>query len=206
MGDPAIIIERIKQLRGNIAYDIGGNIGEIARILSYNFKQVYSFEPAEESFAKLYNLSKEIQNIIPVPLAVSDNQGKIELNISSNSIRKGQLVSGDYLDNWGKMMGTRTVMATTIDEFIKNHPPPDFMKIDVEGHEVKVINGSFECIKAFRPRLFIEIHSDYLGASIRKALASFYDFEIVLHPSYSDKSPRKKNHYFMYSHFKNTTS
>ncbi|MDG6934217.1 MAG: FkbM family methyltransferase [Nitrososphaerota archaeon] len=205
MGDPDIIIERLKQIGGNVAYDIGGNVGEIAKILSHSFELVYSFEPAQESFVKLYNLSKGIQNIIPVPLAISESQGEIELDVSSKSIRKGQLVSGDYLESWGEKIGTRKVMSTTIDEFIRSHPPPDFVKIDVEGHEMKVISGGFECIRVLRPRLFIEVHSNYLGDSIRKALASFYDFEIIYHTAYSPESPRKRNHYFMFSRSKGQT-
>lgn len=40
---------------------------------------------------------------------------------------------------------------------------PRTIKIDVEGHEVKVLRGLQETIKRFRPVIFIEIHLDKLA-------------------------------------------
>ena len=37
-------------------------------------------------------------------------------------------------------------------------PPPDLMKIDVEGFELQVLQGALETLRNFRPRLFIELH------------------------------------------------
>jgi FkbM family methyltransferase len=139
--DPPNAIARIQQVKGKVAYDIGGNVGEVAAILSSNFQLVYSFEPAKESLAKLEELSKRKPNIIPIGMAVTENSGEIDLIVASSSIKKGQLVSGNYLENWGKQIGVRRVPAISIDEFSKDHYPPDFIKIDVEGHELSVIKG-----------------------------------------------------------------
>jgi hypothetical protein len=37
-------------------------------------------------------------------------------------------------------------------------PPPDFMKIDVEGLETAVLDGAADTIEGARPQLFVEIH------------------------------------------------
>jgi FkbM family methyltransferase len=199
MVDPPNAIARIRQVKGKVAYDIGGNVGEVAAILSSNFQLVYSFEPAKESLAKLEELSKQKPNIIPIGMAVTENSGEIDLIVASSSIKKGQLVSGNYLENWGKQIGVRRVPAISIDEFSKDHYPPDFIKIDVEGHELSVIKGGLNTIRGFLPRLYIEVHLDSLGADIKELLSSIYDFDIIPHPAYSKDSPRRKNHYFMFA-------
>jgi hypothetical protein len=39
---------------------------------------------------------------------------------------------------------------------------PDVIKIDVEGHELKVINGLIQTIRVIRPLLFLELHPEMI--------------------------------------------
>ena len=57
--------------------------------------------------------------------------------------------------------GTGTfVKVTTIDNFVEANKLPrvDFIKMDVEGHELKVLEGAHETIQAFKPSLALSIY------------------------------------------------
>ena len=55
----------------------------------------------------------------------------------------------------------RPIKTTTLDEFSKDQElrSIDLIKIDTEGHELKIIEGGIKCIKKYRPILAIEITS-----------------------------------------------
>ncbi len=51
----------------------------------------------------------------------------------------------------------------TIDSFAKSNPPPQIIKIDVEGHEMNVLLGAAETIQKYRPVLLMELHPSLIG-------------------------------------------
>jgi hypothetical protein len=51
---------------------------------------------------------------------------------------------------------TRLVPTFRIDTLVKTLPPPTILKIDVEGAEVKVLEGGEQTISAHRPTILIE--------------------------------------------------
>jgi len=81
-------------------------------------------------------------------------------------------------DNWGNghLVAEATDAGVTVfDERVEVRPidefkieAADFIKIDVEGHEVEVLHGAIETITRFRPTLFIEV-----GAARLRAVAEF---------------------------------
>ncbi len=74
--------------------------------------------------------------------------------------------------------GTVKVTVTTLDEGVASgrFPPPDHVKIDVEGAEADVLAGAATTISEHRPHLYIDIHDrpDHPGhaAAIRRQLCS----------------------------------
>jgi len=53
-----------------------------------------------------------------------------------------------------------SVKVTTIDKFVEANKLPrvDFIKMDVEGHELKVLKGAHETIQAFKPSLAVSAY------------------------------------------------
>ncbi|MDE1770973.1 MAG: FkbM family methyltransferase, partial [Thaumarchaeota archaeon] len=75
---------------------------------------------------------------------------------------------------------------------------PDFMKIDVEGFELDVINGALETIRKYKPSIFIEVHSSVIGSEIKNILSPLYQIYHVSHPHYKEGTNIKKEHYFLF--------
>jgi FkbM family methyltransferase len=119
-----------------------------------NTANVYSFEPLKEHVACqketiALNRKEDVTTIFE--LALSDHNGEetIRLGGSGTSLDK-EFLEVDF--------GTRTISVATLDSVVSTHTLslPDFIKIDVEGHEFKVLQGAKATLKS-KPVLFIEI-------------------------------------------------
>lgn len=55
---------------------------------------------------------------------------------------------------------TVEVGGVSLDEFVKTHPAPDFIKCDVEGAEVEVFRGAKRVLGERRPIIVCEMHSE----------------------------------------------
>jgi len=138
---------------GDIVFDIGAYVGDTALWFS---KAVgpqgkgFAFEPEPRNFEKLKaNLERnKAINVIPLQLALSENDGEMQVTSSAGS---------SVVTQTG--MGT-SVKVITIDEFVEANKLPrvDFIKMDVEGHELKVLKGAHETIKTFKPCLALSAY------------------------------------------------
>lgn len=177
---------------GGLAFDVGANAGQVADVLSNNFDRVVAFEPAVESMFDLER--KQHRNVTPVRAAVSDHSGTVELLWNQRATgRFGQLASEVGFDLIGHGGDSRMieVPAVTLDEAVAEYGAPDFIKVDVEGHEVKVIQGGRNLFQDYDPTLLIEIHADEYGKEIVGLLPG-YKWERYGHPEHSgiENDPR----------------
>lgn len=142
--------------------DCGAHIGyhtlEFSRLVGKTGK-VYAFEPAPITF---YFLKKNIEvnrlseNVSCFNVAVSDKSGKSELVIADeNGVPIG--AAGYHLGSKGKKRITVDVAALD-DVIYKLGQKINFIKIDVEGYEIKTLNGMNKILIDYNPILFIEYH------------------------------------------------
>jgi len=144
--------------RREVALDVGANNGVTTQIMASVFKLVHAFEPNPRLAAELAICAPK--NVSVHPYAVSSQSGSADLSIP---ISKGVLLSG-----WGSLSGNLfkdferlqmfKVETRTIDSF--QFERVDFIKIDVEGHEMSVLEGAMETIRRCRPWLVIEAIGD----------------------------------------------
>lgn len=126
---------------GDIVLDIGANIGVFSRYAIANgAHEVYSFEPIKENYDLLVKNSKEY-SIIPFNCGIS-NENMIE-KFHVDSTEGGHTIL-DVDPNGSRTNEIREIECYSIDWLMKENWIPNkinFMKIDVEGAEIKVLEG-----------------------------------------------------------------
>ncbi len=190
--DPGVIWEMYPTFGGELAFDVGANGGMVASILAANFSR--AFEPHPDSFLTLSELGPPVE---PQNVALTDHVGTLELRMTEVCAPLGEYVTGDSLP-WGLTTGMATMACSTLDAEVENHGVPDFIKIDPEGHEVKIIEGGKELFASHLPRLLIEVHAEENGPLIESLLPA-YEFVKIEHPGYEFDSNLRRQHFYLLS-------
>jgi len=172
------IIDNFKN-KNKDAVDVGVYRGIYSYKLSNEFKHVHSFEPNPILFPYLKkNLTKIIRNISLYNLAASDSNGEINLKIPSRnkSIFKTNYeelyklgAATIHAENKIKKFYSLKVKKVKLDDIL-NDKIISFIKIDVEGHEKEVIDGSKEIINKNKPTLLVEIEKRHTGRSVNETI------------------------------------
>jgi FkbM family methyltransferase len=128
-----------------VMVDVGAHKGNHSLFFSQIFDRVISFEPEENNFKCLRaNLKlNDIKNVITFNMALSDKQRKIKLT------QEHKNNSGSF-----KIFGSGKTEAYKMDDIVSSDV--DYIKIDVEGHQEKVILGAERIIEENRPVIFVE--------------------------------------------------
>lgn len=145
--------------KDSIILDIGANIGNHTLYWSKitNAKKIYSFEPVDITFSIL---KKNIEINKLENKVVLNNIGLCDKDIKANAEKYD-------INNIGetplKEESDGSFTLTTLDNYIKNNfkeEKIDFIKIDTEGFEYKILLGARETIKKYKPMICTEIFSD----------------------------------------------
>lgn len=191
--DPPCIWNLFPTYHGRLAFDVGANGGVVARILAQHFDKVVAFEPCAESYALLK--ANHPANVVPSCTALSDQTGPLVLQVAETAIGVGELVTGNTLPSWGAPIGEREVLADTLDEMAEIYGQPDFVKIDTEGHEARVVAGGVRTLR-HGPVMLIEVHDAHNTALIETLLPSVA-FRQIRHPWYREGSDEWTNHFWL---------
>ncbi|MGK7886958.1 MAG: FkbM family methyltransferase [Crocosphaera sp.] len=157
---------------GDVCLDIGANIGTfsipVAKLVGMEGR-VFSFEPFAKTYELLDNNLKlnDVSDIVePQAKVVSDH---IQ-NLKSRPTPKNMGATWFKEDNTSS---ENSLLATTLDSWHQEHPDInsiDFVKIDVEGMEIKVLKGASKILTNYKPILYIEVceaHYQRYGFSIK---------------------------------------
>jgi FkbM family methyltransferase len=153
----------------DVVYDIGASVGlyTIAVASLVNQGAVYSFEPDLDTCARLKENVQlnQLSNVHIVTWAVSDQEGEVILYTDGAA---GFAPSMTLQDRQGAPTGEVRVATRSIDIALSRDelPPPDVLKIDIEGAEVLCLKGCKRLLGGEfgkRPRaLLLELHPGFL--------------------------------------------
>ncbi len=153
---------------GDVVVDVGANLGVISILLSRlvgNDGKVYSMEPIPLTFDILKNNVKklDLSNIQIFNIGVSDNDGFKEMKVpkydsGGENFYEARIVEGDIAN---KGLRRLSVEVRKLDTILADLTEPiAFVKIDVEGHMLQVIEGASTLIKKTHPPFYIEVSGD----------------------------------------------
>lgn len=121
--------------------------------------QVHSFEPQRFNFLRLCAniLLNAKSNITPNNSAVSHSENdKVFLPIVDYCARHA---SGSIAVDVKENPGSYSVNSVQLSDYCNEHKVlPKIIKIDVEGHELQVIEGAREVINRCKPSIYFECH------------------------------------------------
>jgi len=154
----AVMLRRIKQ--GGTAYDIGANYGMHALLMAKLVGasgHVYAFEPVPAIFQGLkeHMEMNRFHHVQCVPAGAWDYSGRVQFFTGDH------LGAGHCAEIGGTSGRSMEVEVLSLDDFVfeGNHHPPDFIKVDVEGAEGKVLAGARRVLETYRPVLLIDLHN-----------------------------------------------
>ena len=163
---------KIKAKAGDYVIDAGGCWGDTALYFAHTVGaqgRVYTFDFVPDNLQILHrNVSLNPQlakRIEVVPKALWDRSGE-EIAYSANG-------PGTSLNN--NQQGALQVATVSIDDFVREEKLPrvDYIKMDIEGAELRALQGAEGTIRAFRPSLAISVYHK--------------EDDLVVIPNYLDK-------------------
>jgi len=148
--------------KGMVALDLGANIGYVTLFMAEGVGRtgkVFALEPDPKTYDTLCkNIEVNQYNDLVYPhcLGGSDKTGSMAYYRSAHSNLGG-------MEKTGHAKEVVEVPVSTMDDFFENKEFPNFIKMDIEGHEVEVLEGMYETLKnAPSPvKILMEVHPIY---------------------------------------------
>jgi FkbM family methyltransferase len=152
-------------LRGQTVYDVGALEGVFTLFFARavgEMGRVVSFEPNPASYASIVsNVQLNGFNHVEVrQLGIGASHGTAELLVPRWDPGLGSLDPGMQAQ-LRRAMSTRAIQVridSVDNQMAAGLPAPQFVKLDVEGSELAVLQGMERAIEARKPALFLEVH------------------------------------------------
>ena len=153
---------------GQVFFDVGANVGFYSLLgarLVRSTGRVVAFEPMPRNLAFLYRHVRlnRADNVTILPLACADALST-ELFVAGENHALGRLEGSNGEPKTTSSQSPGLLVATiSLDAAAeKLGLRPDVIKIDVEGAELRVLQGAANILTQVRPVLLLSVHSDQL--------------------------------------------
>jgi FkbM family methyltransferase len=151
---------------GGVCLDIGANVGNHALCFAEHFVEVLAFEPNPRTFALLQINASLRDNVRCFAFGLSHTDARAMLHVPADNLGMASLQAGApgatvacelrRLDGMADLRGRRVAL----------------MKLDVEGHELAVLQGAREVLMRDRPLVVFE----QLASEIAQGTSATMDF------------------------------
>lgn len=152
--------------RGDIALDIGANVGDVTSMLARTGASVYAYEPDPNAFAILQRRFALVRRVACINKGVMDKESTLRLFFckpsSADRVQASQGSSFIAEKNAGAQEW-RDVPCEDVAGVLNAFDQIGFLKMDIEGAEVRVINRMIDCGAIHRVRrMAVETHEQQI--------------------------------------------
>jgi FkbM family methyltransferase len=156
---------------GAVTVDVGANCGLYTRKLARLSRQVYAFEPSHPMADLLRKTSAS--NVSVHEIALSDQTGSAELFIPQGDHEPiyGLASLEPAVGTLNRDVVSVNVPTARLDAIV--HQDVAFVKIDVEGHELNVLNGAVELLEHSQPVFLVEAEDRHRVEATRSIFEFF---------------------------------
>jgi FkbM family methyltransferase len=167
-----------------VLFDVGGNKGEFTKRIIESWAgrtyDLHVFEPSRNTFAILNDAVRNTKASGTVHLhnlGLGDKVGKAELFYDREGSGLASVYHRDLSFRNISFEAHETIELTTLDTFCEAYgiAAIDFLKLDVEGHELAVLRGGAQMFKAGKVRV---VQFEFGGCNIdsRTFFRDYYHF------------------------------
>jgi FkbM family methyltransferase len=148
---------------GATVYDVGANIGYVSLLLAKAAGEkgmVFAFEALPENAARWHRnveLNRMQDRLRLFEGAVTGAVGKVRFLVHASGGMGKAAGSGGRDDSYQSEI---SVPGISLDEFVygQGNPPPQVVKMDIEGGEVLALPGMQRVLAEARPLMLMELH------------------------------------------------
>lgn len=128
---------------GDLVFDVGANRGDMSDALLRGGARVVAFEPQSEMVEVVEARCGPNPNLTVLRCGVGAEEGTATLFVNA-----GHTGASSMLEDWGEAPSAapRVVPVVTLRDMIERYGRPRYVKIDVEGLEVAVLEGLIEAV------------------------------------------------------------
>ncbi|MCT7656847.1 FkbM family methyltransferase [Mycobacterium deserti] len=158
-----------------VSVDIGADVGEFSIAMASASKSVIAFEPRRAQARDLEAMFRAAQAPVDVrSVALSAQAGTIAMRVVASDPGRSTIEGGNPLaDEYDSTVETIDVPVQRLDDLgLEN---VGCIKVDVEGHELAVLQGAVNTIRRSRPALLIEAEERHHPNAVAEITALLTD-------------------------------
>jgi FkbM family methyltransferase len=161
--EPEVALVPLMSRRKGCAIDAGANKGVYLYHLARHYRKVAGFEPLPSLATYLQGAAPK--NATVHNLALSNVQGTATLSLPKGFNELGSL-EAHTTETWttSAPIEHHQVETRPLDSF--GFEDVSFLKIDVEGHEMAVLEGASSTLKLWRPTVLVEVEERHRAGGV----------------------------------------
>ncbi|WP_312077171.1 FkbM family methyltransferase [Chryseobacterium sp.] len=168
-----------------VIFDIGANVGTFLFHFENKLKpqNIFAFEPNGKLFERLKRLFPTV-NLSAVALSDENTTAQFKVPvINGKLITSRGTLNTSYKEKDEEQSKTETVEVVKLDDWItkQNISKIDFIKIDVEGNEMKTLQGGKNTIQKYKPILMVEMEQRHHETPIWKEISEVESWGFEAH-------------------------
>ena len=168
-------------------WDVGAHQGETALAFAQSFPRstIRSFEPVTQNYQLLQKNCSGLKNFCAYQFALGEANKSAKIHLQDASVTNS--LRDDLNQKNQENLDSEDIEVRTIDTVVSDFscPPIDLLKIDVEGYELKLLEGSKKCLRDKRINfIFIETGLDNRFNSIESLVNFLSPFEYLPYAFY----------------------